>query len=402
MNIAVILGEEILAGGGFQHALSALFVLNKYRSKTYNFIFFATSLENQKMLGKYGVQAHRLTLSGWDKLFAQLTSEPLLFRLLAKLRVPTQTRFDRILARHDIDLVYTLSPSNLPLFTEQYNCVFTLFDLCHRDFVEFPEVRRRREFEMRENIFKRALPKAVRILTESELGRVNAIRRYGLDENRVVALPMLPSSSVTISDAEYERGYFDVKKKYGVDGDYVFYPAQFWSHKNHVYILEGLKILREKHGLQLHAIFVGSDKGNLQHVLAMANKLGLEQQIHYLGFVDGSELPYLYKQSLALVMPTYFGPTNIPPLEAFHLGCPVLYSDLPGLREQVEGAALLMDLTNPTSFAENIQKILNAPDEIVTLVGNGKKKLEHWQEHDYWLVLKNIFDDYAIKRKCWG
>ena len=31
-------------------------------------------------------------------------------------------------------------------------------------------------------------------------------------------------------------------------------------------------------------------------------------------------------------MPT-FGPTNIPPLEAFELGTPVLYPDLKGLRK---------------------------------------------------------------------
>ena len=34
-------------------------------------------------------------------------------------------------------------------------------------------------------------------------------------------------------------------------------------------------------------------------------------------------------------MPTFFGPTNIPVLEAWALGCPVLTSDIRGIREQV-------------------------------------------------------------------
>ena len=50
-------------------------------------------------------------------------------------------------------------------------------------------------------------------------------------------------------------------------------------------------------------------------------------------------------------MPTYFGPTNIPPLEAFSLNVPVCYSDLDGLREQVGEAAFLMNLKNPESLA---------------------------------------------------
>lgn len=401
MNIAVILGEEIQVGGGFQYALSTMLVLNRHRSEKYNFIFFTTSAANLVVLEDYGIQAHHLRLSGFDKLISQVKSHPTVSRVLTKLRLPTQTRFDRILARHGIDLVYPVSPSTMPLLTERFNYLFMLMDLCHRDFMEFPEVRRAREFEIRENLCRKALPKAVSVITESELGRANAIRRYGLDAERVVVLPMLPSEAVIVSPATYESGYFDVKRKYGIDGDYVYYPAQFWPHKNHLYILDGLKVLREKYGKRIHAVFSGSDKGNLQYVLTSAKKMGLEKDVHYIGFVAGAELPYLYRQALALVMPTYFGPTNIPPLEAFYLECPVLYSDLPGLRDQVAGAALLVDLTNPASMAENIMRIIAEPDEMKILVANGRKKVESWQEEDYWLVLKRIFDDYAVKRKCW-
>ena len=74
--------------------------------------------------------------------------------------------------------------------------------------------------------------------------------------------------------------------------------------------------------------------------------MNLENKVRFAGFVDDEELPFLYSQSIALVMPTYFGPTNIPPLEAFKINVPVLYSDLPGLRDQVGKAAMLIDLKN--------------------------------------------------------
>ena len=79
----------------------------------------------------------------------------------------------------------------------------------------------------------------------------------------------------------------------------------------------------------------------------MTKKYNLEDQVRFTGFVSNEEINYLYSQSLALVMPTYFGPTNIPPLEAFKLNVPVLYSDLPGLRDQVNDAALLLNLNDP-------------------------------------------------------
>jgi glycosyltransferase involved in cell wall biosynthesis len=61
-------------------------------------------------------------------------------------------------------------------------------------------------------------------------------------------------------------------------------------------------------------------------MLLLFSGLKLENQIHFIGFVDSKEIPIIYKKSIALVMPTFFGPTNITPLEAFDLGVPVLYS----------------------------------------------------------------------------
>ena len=58
----------------------------------------------------------------------------------------------------------------------------------------------------------------------------------------------------------------DIKKKYKLDMPYVFYPAQFWAHKNHIYLLEGLKSLEDNFGLKVGAIFSGGDKGNLDFI----------------------------------------------------------------------------------------------------------------------------------------
>jgi glycosyltransferase involved in cell wall biosynthesis len=49
----------------------------------------------------------------------------------------------------------------------------------------------------------------------------------------------------------------------------------------------------------------------------------------------------LYENAMAVVMPTYFGPTNLPPIEAWTLGVPVIYSK--HLSEQAGNAALLVD-----------------------------------------------------------
>jgi glycosyltransferase involved in cell wall biosynthesis len=48
--------------------------------------------------------------------------------------------------------------------------------------------------------------------------------------------------------------------------------------------------------------------------------------VHILGIVTREDLLDLYVGARALVYVSYFGPENLPPLEAFGLGCPVIVS----------------------------------------------------------------------------
>ena len=46
-----------------------------------------------------------------------------------------------------------------------------------------------------------------------------------------------------------------ILKKNNLKSDYIFYPAQFWAHKNHFYILEALNILQKEKDLSIAVIF---------------------------------------------------------------------------------------------------------------------------------------------------
>ena len=63
------------------------------------------------------------------------------------------------------------------------------------------------------------------------------------------------------------------------------------------------------------------------------------------------------------------------PLEAFALGVPVLYSDLPGLRDQVGDSALLLDLNDPNSMAKNLINLMTDDNLRATLIRLGKNGL---------------------------
>ena len=101
-------------------------------------------------------------------------------------------------------------------------------------------------------------------------------------------------------------------------------------------------------------VFTGSDKGNEQLVRRKISELGLDDQIHMLGFVPRDDLKALYSTALALTFASFFGPGNLPPLEAFALGCPVIASRVPGTQEQLGDAALLFNPADPEELANAI------------------------------------------------
>jgi glycosyltransferase involved in cell wall biosynthesis len=67
----------------------------------------------------------------------------------------------------------------------------------------------------------------------------------------------------------------------------------------------------------------------------------LTNNVKIFNFLSNEEIKYAYKNAVALVMPTYFGPTNIPPLDAWANELPVIYSN--HLSEQTSDAALYVD-----------------------------------------------------------
>jgi glycosyltransferase involved in cell wall biosynthesis len=396
-RVAVILEQAIALGGGYQQSLNAALQVKRISSEVCEPIFLTPIKDNIAVLRTYGLPARHLKLSRSARI--RLLLRRLLSYDLLKLwlRLAGANPFDRVLDKAGIDLLYFTSPSKLATMTEHHSYLFTVWDLAHRDHVEFPEVSHRRAFEGRDALYARALPKAVATFVDSELGRQNVVRRYGVDPERVFVVPFSPAPGTTADEA----ASVDIRRKYGIEGDYVFYPAQFWPHKNHVYVLKGLAELERRHGLKIGAVFPGSDMKNLAYVKQTAHELGVGERIVFPGFVPDADIRHLYKQSLALVMPTYFGPTNLPPLEAFHLGVPVLYSDLPGMREQVGDAALRLDLNDPACLAEHLFSLITIPGLREQLISRGHAKLRA-QAEAHANPLERIISGFAIKKSCWS
>ena len=75
-------------------------------------------------------------------------------------------------------------------------------------------------------------------------------------------------------------------------------------------------------------------------------------------------------------MPTFSGPTNIPPWEAFKMGIPAIYSDIFGIREVYKEAVYYIDPFNSKTMVKAVNDIMENPEVKKRLIDNGKKLLK--------------------------
>ena len=397
INIALIFDQEVQSGGGYQQGLNSALLASRIDPKLANIIFFHTKKSIKNKLKNHGIESHFIDLTFLKKLYLYIkTTEK--FRILYKLikLLLDFNFFEDFLIKKDIDLVYFISPSRFALDLEKLNFIFTIWDLCHRDNVEFPEVKLKGEFDNRELRINYAAKRAISILVDSNYGKCNLSKKYNIEEKRICVIPFEPLIDIKEKKVLPYSSDF-IKKKYSIEYKYIFYPAQFWPHKNHIYILKAIYILEQKYNIKLNIIFSGGDKGNKEKVRKFAKKIGIHDQLIFTGFISNKELISLYKYSIALVMPTFFGPTNIPPLEAFKIGVPVIYPDLNGLRDQVGDAALLMNLYDPNTLSECLYKLQKNKDLRNDLLSKGYEILNKNTAYDRLGNLENTLIQFKMK-----
>lgn len=322
-----------------------------------------------------------------------------LARMSAKDRIARIARLEQRILESEVDLVWFVTPANEPVSVPYFA---TVWDLQHRLQPWFPEVSVSGwKWEAREQCYETSLPRASRIITGTEAGKKEIMEFYRVPAENIRVVP-LPAPKASQRAREDKLGQTDVRRKYAIGREFVFYPAQYWPHKNHIGALRAIDLLKRTHGLELDVVFVGADKGNREFVAREVDNLGLKSQAHLLDFVPREALEALYKEAVALLFPSYFGPDNLPPLEAFSLGCPVLAARVPGAEEQLSDAALFFDPADPTTITDAIMRLKRDPELRARLVDGGYEVVADRTPEKYLDRVCAIIDEFEPLRRCWG
>ncbi len=397
MKIGILLENPIQVGGGFNQAINAIVQLQRIIGKQHEVVAFTTIKANLQHLKRLEVPAEYLPAAGRLSRIALAVLRRLSRKEIGKAWMAN--KIENALLKAGMDLAYFVTHSSTPNYFRKLNYITTVLDLCHRDDLEFPEVSSDGKFEERERHFSTCLPRAVAVMVASHQLLKSIVVRYGIDEERMIAMPFEPSPFLSEAHSIDRTA---VLGNYGLRDGYYFYPAQFWPHKNHIRILEAVSLLKQKTAVNsdIRVVFSGADRGNLARIKQQAQRLGVSDNVTFLGFVPVDHMRALYEGALAVVMSTYFGPTNLPPLEAWAVGRPLIYSA--HLNEQVGDAALFADANDAEQWADAMLRIRD-PAVAVDLIEKGRKQLKaiDTERLEAETLFVHRLEQFAQRRKCW-
>jgi glycosyltransferase involved in cell wall biosynthesis len=405
MKVAIFTGNQIpQIGGGNTYESQILSTLLKLVSETkHSFVIYTYTKKIPQEILSSSIEVISLEIPhknpGESKISRKINT---IFNKLRgyKSQSKGEEREKKVLdslQKNGVGITISLDPFyNL---TMEIPYITVVWDLQHQLQPYFPEVSAAGEWEKRERYYSTNLRRASLIITGTQRGKFEIERFYQVTPERIKILPLPTPQFALEAVVDNET---NILEKYGISENYLFYPAQFWAHKNHIGLLHAVKLLREKHNLVFPVVFVGSEKGNETYVKQMVTELELSQQVHFLGFVPQEDLIALYRQAFALSFVTFFGPDNLPPLEAMALGCPVVASKVSGVEEQLGDAALLVDPKDAEEIALAVKSIWEDINLRQTLIQRGYKRAHEWTTKDYVKGLFSILDDFEAIRRCWS
>jgi glycosyltransferase involved in cell wall biosynthesis len=265
--------------------------------------------------------------------------------------------------------------------------LFTLHDLQEKYYPEnFTYAQRRwRDF------VNKSLSRAARgIVCESTHVKNDIEKFLRVDSSKISVIAAPPVSAFLpehVDSAEFQRAMHAIE----LPEQYLFYPAQFFVHKNHLRLVEAFAQVLKTHP-NCHLLLTGQRKYLYARVMARVKELGVGERVRHLGYVDTDTMAAVLLRATLMVVPTLFESISIPVYEAFRMGVPVCASNVVALPEQIGDAGVLFDPFSVDDMARKISSLLDDPPMRAELVRRGKARIAGLTMERYAAELAELLD----------
>ncbi len=264
-------------------------------------------------------------------------------------------------------------PKNIDLLYPYFECEETFFYkermYWKPDFQEqfYPQYISKSEFDFADSEMKKNAcnPNYTLVLSSK-----SAIKDYKTYFSPILnPVKLLRFISLLPDVSHYDKG--KILNEYTITDQYFLVANQFWPHKNHMLILEAMKILIDK-GKVFQMVMTGKkssyrDENYLLKMESFIKENGLEKNVKLTGFISREDQLVLMKNAICVLQPSLFEGWSTVIEDCKSLNQFVIASDLEVNIEQINTNCLFFERHNSIELAEKMEMVLD-----------GKTKIEHY------------------------
>lgn len=271
--------------------------------------------------------------------------------------ISEQINFPRVLNKEKLDLVH-FPYFSVPVFYKK-PFVVTIHDLIINHFptgkastlaLPFYEIK----LLGYKFVIKKSAQNSKKIIAVSGATKNEIIDHLKVDKNKISVIYNGVDSEFRTRNSEL-RNNENTKFKIP-DTKYFLYVGNAYPHKNLERLVEAFALFAKDH-TEIKLVLAGKEDYFYKRLKEKINKLNLENNIVIEEFLSDKDLVNLYKNAIALVMPSLMEGFGLPAVEAMASGCAVLASGIPSLKEICEDSAVYFNPFDAEDIRKNLELI---------------------------------------------
>ncbi|HUA13568.1 MAG TPA: glycosyltransferase family 1 protein [Candidatus Sulfotelmatobacter sp.] len=300
--------------------------------------------------------------------------------------VSEQTALARQIKSLKPDLVHFAFPQQPALYAGP--TVTTIHDLTTLRFSN-PD-KNQAVFKTKQKIYqqlmKRVAKKSVRVIVPSEFVEEDLIDFSGIKKDKVVvtyeAADLIKDEPKVVSELNRR--------------DFILYVGRSFPHKNLERLVKAFGEIQKKRP-DLILVLAGKEDGNYKRLKQFVAKARVHN-VFFTGFVNDSELKWLYENTRAYVFPSLSEGFGLPGLEAMAYGAPVVSSSATCLPEIYGGAAKYFDPYDVDDMKNALEDVLSSNTLRNELIKKGHQRVKKYSWIKMAKETMKVYEDVLGKR----
>jgi len=180
-------------------------------------------------------------------------------------------------------------------------------------------------------------------------------RHLRLPPERVRVVPLAAAPSFRpLEDATKMAA---VRAKYDLPERFILNVGALEPGKNQATLVRAFRRLR-RGGVEQALVIAGPPAWRYERLLRLVDRLGLTDEVRFLGYVPAEDLVALYNLADLFAFPSLYEGFGLPPLEAMACGTPMVCSNAASLPEVVGDAAITVDPYDVEGLAQAMHRVL--------------------------------------------